>query len=520
MVKNILVLFCVVLLGLNVVAQNPTWEKQISCILFSHCTTCHNSNGLAPFPLSTYSQAYSNRFGILNDVVSRKMPPYLPDVSYSHFSDERVLTNDEIDLITKWVNAGAPAGDTTNALPPPVYTSVNGIPSPDFLASIPVFKVPNTGADLYQAFVISNPSSSARYITDVEIIPGNRSIVHHVLIYQDTSITPVIKDSASAGPGYVSFSGIGSNTGKMISAWAPGTGVFSLPAGMGIKLDSGARIILQIHYPVNAIGQIDSTKVSFKFGTNIPRIVNGGSFLSNTNMTNGPLFIPADSVKTFHSQYTVPINASILSLAPHAHLLGKKFLVYGITPTNDTIHLIKIDNWDYHWQGFHTFQKPIKIPIGTVLHGYVFYDNTINNPENPNSPPKDVSLGEATADEMLLVYFEFLPYQNGDENIIIDTTSHPAHYQQCVPAPLTTGVSTTTLNSSNISIFPNPTSSYLTISNGINYSFEIVNTLGELVLTAQHTNSIDVSTLSNGVYFLKSTQNQTSIIKKVIIFRD
>ena len=160
------------------------------------------------------------------------------------------MTETEKTLISDWVTAGAPAGDTSQMLPPPVYSSGPVITNPDLSARIPDFTIPNTSGDLYQAFVITNPNPVAKYITQIEVVPGNRSVVHHVLVYQDSTYTPVANDSAFAGPGYVSFGGIGSNTAKLVSTWVPGSGIYNLPTGMGIRLGAGARIVLQIHYQI------------------------------------------------------------------------------------------------------------------------------------------------------------------------------------------------------------------------------------------------------------------------------
>ncbi len=434
--RSPILLFCCILIFITGKSQTPTWSKQISCIVYSHCTSCHNPNGLAPFSLQTYTQAFSNRYGILNAVSSNKMPPYLPDVNYSHLANAKVLSDAEKNLISDWVNGGAPAGDTSTVLPPPVYNQTQVITSPDLTARIPDFTIPNIGADLYQAFVITNPTPIAKYITQVEVLPGNRNIVHHVLVYQDTSYKPVANDSAASGPGYISFGGIGSPTAKLVATWVPGSNVYTLPPGMGIKLNAGARLVVQIHYPNGAAGQMDSTRINLKFSSTTLRDVTIAPVLNTNNMTNGPLFIAADSVRTFYSRYVVPANVTIISVGPHAHLICKKFEVYAKPLIGDTIKLIKIDDWDFHWQGSHNFQKPIKIPAGTVLHGMAYYDNTINNPDNPNSPPQNVSQGEATTDEMMLIYFAYLPYQAGDENIIIDTSSHTSHYLNCEPEPI------------------------------------------------------------------------------------
>ena len=372
------------------------------------------------------------------------MPPYLPDPTYNHLANAKVLTDEEKNIISEWVAAGAPSGDTTQALPPPTYTQTQVITAPDLTGKIPNYTIPNVGEDLYQAFIITNPNPTVKYITQIEVIPGNRNVVHHVLVYQDSTNKPVLNDSAYPGPGYVSFGGIGSQTAKLIATWVPGSSVYTLPAGMGIKLSAGSRLVVQIHYPDGSAGQMDSTRVNVKFAPTALRDVSIAPILNTFNLTNGPLFIPANTTKTFNAQYIVPINITIISVGPHAHLLCKSFEVYGKTLLGDTIKIIKIADWNFHWQGSHSFQKPIKIPAGTKLYSSAFYDNTINNPDNPNNPPQNVSQGEGTTDEMMLIYFSYLPYAAGDENIIYDTASHNPHYLNCVLEPV--GLPVTLLN--------------------------------------------------------------------------
>ncbi len=511
-------IFFIAFFSLNCIGQTVTWQKQISCIIYTHCTNCHNPNGLAPTSFMGYTEVYNNRFGIMNAVVTKKMPPNLPDINYSHLANQKVLSESEITAIKEWVNNGAPSGDTSKALSPPIYSSKEEIVSPDLVGRMPKFTIPNTGADLYQAFIVSEPSNSVNFITEIEVVPGNRNVVHHVLVFQDTSMAPVNNDSAYAGPGYVAFGGIGSSSAKLVSAWVPGASTFKLPIGMGVKLDLGARLIIQIHYPNGSGGEIDSTKLNIKYTTTPLRNVSTAPVLNTGNLTNGPLFIQAGTTKTLNSQYTVPINLTAISVAPHAHLICKKFEVYGVTLSKDTIKFIKIDDWDFHWQGAHSFKQPIKIPAGTILYGKAFYDNTSNNPHNPSSPPKDVKQGEATTDEMMLIYFSYLNYQNGDENIIIDTTSHQAHYQNCEPA-LASGNETNSLNEKNVLIFPNPSSESFSIfiEGKKDFKVEIINTLGETLATYNDQEQIPVSELLNGIYFVKIKKEEYYLIKKILV---
>ncbi|NJN33316.1 MAG: T9SS type A sorting domain-containing protein [Saprospiraceae bacterium] len=394
--------------------------------MYKNCAKCHNPNGVAPFSLLTFDVAYRNREGIKNAVVTRNMPPWSPDPNYRHFADERVLSNEDIKAIADWVNAGAPQGDPTKAPIPPNFSSGSEIKSPDLVLKIPTYTV-NTTSDLYRCFVLPTNVPQDRYITEIEVIPGNRKVVHHVLAFQDATNRPAQFDAADPEPGYTNYGGTGSNASELVTGWVPGQQPIKFPSGMGIKLTRNTNFVLQIHYPGGIENQKDSTKIIIKFAPA------GGSYRELYNrpvlahaspiLTNGPLFIPANQTRTFIEKVIVPTDGSLLSVAPHMHLIGRRIKNYGLLPSGDTLKLINVPDWDFNWQGAYGFKKIIKVPAGTVLVSEAFYDNTKNNPYNPNNPPKDVALGEGTADEMMLTYLTFMAYKSGDENIVLDTSA-------------------------------------------------------------------------------------------------
>ena len=417
-----------IFISVVVKAQNPVWSTDIAPIFYSSCTNCHHQGGLAPFTLLDYETAYAQRFNISNAISSKTMPPWPPDPKYCRFADERILSYSDIIKINAWVSNGAPSGDTLLAPTKPVYTNTSALGTPDLSIRIPDFTVPaNQVGDLYQCFVINTSLLQTEFITGIEVLPGNSSIVHHVLLYQDTTGQAAVLDANSLGPGYTSFGGIGINGSPiLVAGWVPGSRPSFLPANMGIKLYSGADLVLQIHYPAGSAGKLDSTRINFKMSTGSLRTVSLAPILNHgPALQNGPLFIPANSTKTFNSYYQLPNLADItlLSVAPHAHLISKSWFSYAVTPSNDTIPFIQINNWDFHWQGSYAFRNLIKVPKQSKLYGVAMYDNTANNPHNPSSPPKDVERGEATTDEMMLIYFAYTVYQPGDENIVVDSST-------------------------------------------------------------------------------------------------
>lgn len=371
--------------------------------------------------LMTYSQALQYSADIEDAIHTGTMPPWPPDPQFSRYAHERLLTQQERSDLLNWISQGALSGDTSLAPPMPIYDGLAEIPNPDLIARIPNYTV-NAVSDLYRCFVIPSGLATDQFITEIEALPGDRGIVHHILIYADSTGRPAQLDAADPGPGYTNFGGTGSLASKLIGIWVPGQSVYRLPMGMGLKLSANTNIVIQIHYPGGTIGAIDSTEIRFKLTGNTLREVTINPPLNHYQLDNGPLVIPANTTKTFTAHYTLPIDISALAVGPHMHLIGRSITSFGVTPSQDTIPFIHIPEWDFHWQGTYSFQRILHLPAGTTLYSSAFYDNTSANPENPNSPPQDVSQGEATTDEMMLVYFAYTGYQPGDENIIQDSS--------------------------------------------------------------------------------------------------
>jgi hypothetical protein len=194
------------------------------------------------------------------------------------------------------------------------------------------------------------------------------------------------------------------------------------PLKLGINISAGSQIYFAMHYPAGSLGQKDSTKVIFHFypvGTTGVRQVMASPIIENWGF-----LLPPNQETTVNAQYPssggLTNNVSILSVFPHMHLLGKTIKSFGIKPNGDTLKLIDVPHWDFHWQDFYFFQSIQKAPIGTTIYGTGVFDNTSNNVHNPNNPPIYVTAGLNTSDEMFLVYFHYMLYQNGDENYNIE----------------------------------------------------------------------------------------------------
>ncbi len=403
-------------------AQNPNWAKDVAPVLYNKCTGCHHANGIAPFSLITYSDAQIHASSIQADVQSGKMPPWPPDTAYRHYAHERVLSPQEINTIVTWVNNGSLQGNPSLAPPIPVYNNGSFLDTPDLKLTIPQYTSVATTYDKYQCFSLPTNFSQDRFIKAIEIVPGNKQIVHHVVFFSDTASTvtvPTMDTSCDL------------STTKLLGVYVPGATPTIFPNSgnvkMGMRLKAGAAIKLQIHYPKGSAGIQDSTSIHiFFYPVNTTGI---REIYSDFLLGKWGLAFPPDSVKSYQTQYpstgTIQSNYSFLGVFPHMHLIGKEIESYAVGPLNDTTRFVKINNWDFHWQDFYNFKKIIKVPVGSTLHATAMYDNTVNNPNNPYNPPQWVYDGEQTTDEMFLVAFQFLPYQTGDENIVLDSLLNP-----------------------------------------------------------------------------------------------
>jgi len=514
--------FLIILIFNNSQAQSAvTWAEDIAPILYQNCTKCHHSGGAGGFSLVNYVEAASIAGAIKSAVVSKNMPPWPPDPNYSEFAYERRLSDYQINLISQWADAGAPQGNPALAPSPPVYTTEFEITNPDLITTIPVYQV-NTSSDLYRCFVIPvNLGAGNRFISEMEIVPGNPSIVHHVLVFADDTNQPLQLDAQDPEPGYTSFGGTGSNNSKLIGGWVPGTRPLKYPNGFGVKISGNTNIIIQVHYPAGTVNQFDSTSIRFKLaqGPGIREVFIYPLINHVTSLTNGPLMILPNEVKTFHAMFTVPgYDVSNLFVAPHMHLIGRSIVCWLVTPSQDSIPVIRINNWNFQWQGFYFHKKLKKVPANSVIYAQAVYDNTTENPFNPNNPPQLVTAGEATTDEMFLIYFGSALYFMGDEHIAIEdqsVSSEPVDFSDIIKSPQL------------YDLFPNPTSHILNAEGFLPKSalnqFEILDMHGRVVWSqvkelqaGLFSFTIDVSQLSPGPYTLKMISGNNVRTKSVL----
>lgn len=390
----------------------------VAPIFYNRCGNCHNQYGHSGISFLTAYETAANAALVDGVLSSGYMPPWMPDTTYTRFAHEKLIGDAERNAILSWISSGALAGDTTLAPPVPTYSQYQLHGTPDKELQIPTFTSNAMSDDSYVCFSLPSGLTSDRYLRAYEIIAGNPGIVHHVIVNVDTTGAVISDLSGTCYTASGQYS---------IGGYAPGAPATVFPNSsvlkMGIRIRAGSNIILQIHYPMGSAGEVDSTKIRLYFyppGETGVRPVNVQTPLQNWMMS-----IPAESVMTYTAKYpsgaaTLPSALSIFAAFPHSHKICTKITNYAYQGT-DTIPLIKINNWDFNWQGYYTYRNMVKIPSGYKLFGTHTYDNTSSNPFNPSSPPIGVTAGTSTNDEMFFDSFMYLLYQSGDELINIDS---------------------------------------------------------------------------------------------------
>ena len=415
---------CAMVISLFSQAQS-TWSNGVGEIFFNHCSRCHHEGGIGPFSIMSYDDVQPVAADLVDVIVSGEMPPWPAEPDYRHFAFENVIDDAELALLQDWIAQGAPEGDVNNAPEPPVFSGGSQLPIVDFTGETGEYTSTAATADAYRTFVIPSNFTQDEFIDGIEVLPGNPEIVHHVLIYYDPTNDCLDYDAADAGPGFET-NGTGGGlppSVKYLGAWVPGNSEMILPEGFAFLAEAGGYFLVEIHYPEDTEGMVDNTTINFKFSSDpSPREVYMDPIINHfPPVLDEPfLFIPANDTTTFYATYTVPTDVTLIATMPHMHLIGRELYCWGETPADGDIPLVGIDEWDFHWQYSYMYPSLVHLPDNTDIRAYAWYDNTADNPHQPNDPPQNVFGGEETDDEMLVVFFVYTLYQNGDENIVID----------------------------------------------------------------------------------------------------
>jgi peroxiredoxin len=387
----------------EVTSERLTFCRDIAPIIFANCVRCHREGESAPFSLATYEDVRDRAAQIASVVEQRIMPPWRARRGFGRFLNERCLNSDEIERITTWVRNGAPRGDSADLPPRAQFAAGWQLGKPDFVLAMPEeFEVPADGPDIYRNFVIPTGLSADRLVSAFEFRPGNPSVVHHSWVYFDTRGEGRRLDAADPGPGYTYFGGPGFSAAGDLGAWAPGGLPRRLPAGLGRPIPANSDLVLQIHYHPTGKRERDRSTIGFYFAPPTARYQAG-----EIRVANYDLDIRAGGKhQLVRGSHTLPVNTYLLDVTPHMHQLGRKMEVMAVLPDRTVVPLVAIDDWSFAWQDHYVYREPICLPAGTQINLEAWYDNSLDNPQNPHVPPRDVTFGEKADDEMCMCYFQ------------------------------------------------------------------------------------------------------------------
>jgi hypothetical protein len=387
------------------VTATVTYAHDIAPLLYQNCTTCHRTGEVAPFTLLSYADARKRAKLIALVTESRQMPPWKAD-SHGEFQDERRLSDAQIALLKTWAEAGAPEGSPAQTPPTPHFATGWALGKPDLLVQpMRDYTVAAEGRDVYRCYVIPTSFAEDRYVSTVDVRPGNRAVVHHTIAYVDTSGTARKKEAEThdGSPGYPEFGGLGFLPAGMLGGWAPGSLPRRLPADTGILLPKGADIVLEVHYHKDGKVETDHTQVALYFNHGVVARPMHLFPLANTGLH----IPPGDKNYEIRASLPVIFDATLLTIFPHMHVLGRQMTATATLPDGTKKTLIDVPDWDFNWQGFYAYKQPVHLPAGSRIDLVAHYDNSADNPRNPSSPPKAVTWGEQTTDEMCLCYLGF-----------------------------------------------------------------------------------------------------------------
>ncbi|MAT73262.1 MAG: alkyl hydroperoxide reductase [Planctomycetaceae bacterium] len=391
-----------------------TFNRDIAPIVYSRCLNCHRDGQVAPFALESYEQVAKRADWIVSVTEDRIMPPWIPHPGHNTFVGERWLTDRELSLLKRWAESGRARGDEADLPARPEFAEGWRLGKPDLVVKMPKpFTVYANGPDLFQNFVIPVNIPSDQMVAAIEFHPGNKRVVHHSVLFLDSNGVARKLDRATAEPGYSNFGGPGFAPTGALGGWSVGNTPRRLPNGMGRYLKKGSDLVMQIHYHPTGKEEVDQSEVGLYF---IKKPVEEtlkepAKLVGSIWMANYEMDIPAgESNYSRTTTYTLPKDVIMVGVVPHMHLLGKSMKVIATLPANeneDAIEktLIDIRNWNYNWQDEYYYDRPFKLPAGTRLTIDAVFDNSADNSMNPHSPPKRVTWGEETDDEMLYCFF-------------------------------------------------------------------------------------------------------------------
>lgn len=369
----------------------PTFYKDVLPILADRCQACHRTGQSGPMPLTSFKETRPWAKAIREAVASRRMPPWHADSSVLPYANDLSLTEAQRKTLIEWIDAGVAEGDPKDAAKPRVFAAGWRIAEPDAVFSMPQsFEVPASGTLEYQYFTVHTNFSEDRWIEMAEVRPSAPAVVHHAIVSMRAT-----RDHGWFG-------------GQFLAGYAPGAAPQIWKPGVARLLPAGADLVFQMHYTSNGKPASDRTQIGLVFAKSPPQEMAVAMRAVNSWFT----IPPRDANYRVEASATMRQQVKLAAIRPHMHLRGKSFEMRAVFPDKTSKVVLRVPKYDFHWQPYYYLQTPIVLPPGTVLECVAYFDNSANNPRNPD-PNETVTWGEQSWEEMMIGWFDILVPTDG-----------------------------------------------------------------------------------------------------------
>ena len=366
-----------------------TFAKDVASILQNKCQSCHREGQGAPFTLMNFDDAVAHAEMIREVTTERRMPPWQADPRYGHFSNDRRLSQGELDTLTAWIDTAMKRGDDKDLPKPIAWPKGWAHGTPDMILTMPEeFEVPADGVVPYKNWIIETNFKEDKWVRAAEGRPGTPSVIHHIVVY--------IMKEGQRGP--TSADGI-----AILVGWAPGDLGLVCPPDTALRVPKGAKLRFEMHYTPNGKVVKDRSSVGITFAEKPPKYE-----MLISEFANMSFEIPPNSPNyKAEAAFKLRADARILSFAPHMHWRGKDYSYEVVYPDGHKETLLSVPRWDFNWQNVYRLKEPLKLPKGAVLHSVAHWDNSVNNQFNPD-PKGTVRFGLQTWEEMMVGFVSYV----------------------------------------------------------------------------------------------------------------
>ena len=387
-------------------ASSVTFTKDVAPILFRECATCHRPGGSAAFSLLTLDQARQRARQMALMTRARSMPPWKPEQGFGDFEGARRLTDPQIEIFQQWIDDGLQEGNRADLPSVPTWSSGWELGPPDLVLTMPVYTLRADGPDMFRNFVVPVPTDMMRYVRAWEFHPGNARVVHHATMQVDPTGSSRRYDEQDRESGYEGLIAPSARAPDgFFLDWAPGHRPNIAVNGTAWALPPASDLVMMVHLRPSGKEERVQASVGLYFNDGPP-----ARLPVMLRLTRQDLDIPpGEKQYRVADSFSVPVDVDVHTVQPHAHYLAHEMRGTARLPSGETKPLILIRTWDFDWQDVYHYRTPVFLPAGSIVTMEITYDNSSDNVRNPNTPPRRVTYGQQTSDEMAELWLQVVP---------------------------------------------------------------------------------------------------------------